>query len=141
MVPPILISLGWARASGVGTRETTRTALTRSVKSTPIFRSFIRMSALLSWARLGRRGPSPATSCGWQDCVGSDSQIGLPDAVGARELRARPAHDDLAGLEHVGAVADLQRLHDVLLDEEDAHALLVERPEDAEQFPAHAGRE
>src|SRR4029077_13585708 len=99
IVPPILISRGCAD-TGVSPRPTM--AVTASI--TPSTR------ALVFIVR-----PPPS----------SDPEIGPPDRVGAPQLRARALHHDAAGLEHVGAMADPQRLHHVLLDEQDAHAVRV----------------
>src|SRR2546422_6478828 len=72
---------------------------------------------------------------------GSDSQVGLPDGIGLLQLGAGALHDDLSRLQHVGAIGDLQGLHDVLLHQQDAHALLVERLQDAKQLLDQERRE
>src|SRR5712692_9177203 len=120
MVPPILISRGCAHAGATSAgAPVTSTAATRA-------RSIPRTRAVVVIFR-------PPSS--------SDSQIRLSDRVGASQLLARAFHDDAAGFEHVGAMADPQRLHHVLLHEQDAHPALVEGPEDAEQLLDHDRRQ
>src|SRR5258705_13242707 len=70
-----------------------------------------------------------------------ESQISLPDPVIMQKLVARPAHDDAPVLENVSALRDLERDGDVLLDEEDRHAALVEEADGAQDFLDHHGGE
>ena len=48
------------------------------------------------------------------------------------QCRARTADDDATGLQHVAAARRLQRVARVLLDQQHAHARLVDRPDSAE---------
>src|SRR3989441_4334547 len=124
IVPPILISRAWARASGAKTWEPAKSALTTTISPRPSTRDLIPMSV----------PPSQGRSR-------SDSQVRLPDALGAPELRARALHDDLPRFQHVGPVGDLQGLHDVLLHQQNAQPLLVERLQDPKQLLHQERRE
>src|SRR5438128_407707 len=66
-----------------------------------------------------------------------EPEIGLPHAVVVQELAARAAHDDAAVLEHVGALRDLERHGDVLLDQQDGEAALVEEVDGAQHLLHH----
>ena len=59
----------------------------------------------------GRRGP------------GSDPQEGLADVVVAEQVGAGAGEDHAPGLQHVGPGGDLERLVDVLLDQQDGGPL------------------
>src|SRR2546425_13187608 len=124
IVPPILISRAWARASGAKTWEPAKSALTTTIRPRPSTRDLIPMSVPPSQGRSRL-----------------DSPVGLPDALGAPELRARALHDDLPRFQQVGPVRDLQGLHDVLLHQQDAEPLLVERLQDPKQLLHQEGRE
>src|SRR5512138_3175790 len=52
---------------------------------------------------------------------GLHAEKSLLDVVVAQQLLACPGQHDPAGLEHVGAMGDAERLVDVLLDQEDGH--------------------
>src|SRR5687767_3648034 len=47
-----------------------------------------------------------------------ETKISLPHAVIVQQLRARSTHDDATVLQDVGAVRDLERHGDVLLDQQ-----------------------
>ena len=66
-------------------------------------------------------------------------EIGLAHAVVGQELATRAGKLDAAVLQHVAAMGDLERGHDVLLDQQDGEALLVQAAHDAEDL-LHDGR-
>src|SRR2546427_3735592 len=78
---------------------------------------------------------SPETTCWRKISIGSVSEIRASDGVVPAELGGRARHDDAAGLEEVGMVRQVERRRHVLLDEQDADALLaVDRTDDAEDL-------
>src|SRR5690606_30232646 len=72
--------------------------------------------------------PWPATIA-TVGCFALRPQVHPPDGLVLAQLRRRAVQRHAAVLEHVGAVRDGQRQQGVLLDQEDAHALLVEARE------------
>src|SRR5919205_4366977 len=70
------------------------------------------------------------------------AEVGGLHAAVAPELLRRPLRLDRAHAHEVRAVADAERLVDVLLDEQDRHALLVAEPDDqVEDEPDELRRE
>src|SRR3989441_3766414 len=85
---------------------------------------------------------SPETTCWRKISIGSVSEIRASDGVVPAELGGRARHDDAAGLEEVGMVRQVERRRHVLLDEQDADALLaVDRTDDAEDLADDERRE
>src|SRR2546430_13484030 len=85
---------------------------------------------------------SPETTCWRKISIGSVSEIRASDGVVPAELGGRARHDDAAGLEEVGMVGEVERHRHVLLDEQDADALLaVDRTDDAEDLADDERRE
>src|SRR5215510_10330800 len=76
---------------------------------------------------------SPETTC-WTKMSTSVPQVRPPDRVVAAQHVRRPFHHDASGLEEEHVIGQVQRERRVLLDEEDAHAGLVDRLEDAEDL-------
>ena len=72
-------------------------------------------------------------------CTFSDSEVRLADVVVGEEVGALPLEDDPAVLEDVGAVGDGEGLEDVLLDEENGDARLVDLADDAEDLARRGG--
>src|SRR5688500_6634074 len=58
------------------------------------------------------------------------AEVELLDVLVGEELLARPVLHDLPGLHHVAVMGDRQRHRRVLLDEQDAGALLVDVSDD-----------
>src|SRR5918911_688625 len=88
---------------------------------------------------------SPLMHCWTNSCsvmsFGHAEVRGLHAAIAA-ELVRRPLRVDPADPHQVGAVGDAKRLVDVLLDEQDRHALLVAQPDDqVEDEPDELRRE
>src|SRR3989442_1852264 len=85
---------------------------------------------------------SPETT-GWTKIsIGAVSEVRASDGVVPAELGRRPRHDDAARLEEVGVIGEVERRRDVLLDEQDAHALLaVDGAHDAEDLAGDERRE
>ncbi len=67
--------------------------------------------------------------------------VGLAHVFVCEQFLARPTQDDAPGLHDVGLVADLQGHVDVLLDQENGGALLVERDDQLEDRPRQNGAE
>src|SRR2546426_7152862 len=85
---------------------------------------------------------SPETTCWTKISIGSVSEVRASDGVVPAELGRRPRHDDAARLEEVGVIGEVERRRDVLLDEQDAHALLaVDGAHDAEDLAGDERRE
>src|SRR5437867_10966399 len=85
---------------------------------------------------------SPETTCWTKISIGSVSEVRASDGVVPAELGRRPRHDDAARLEEVGVIGEVERRRDVLLDEQDAHALLaVDGAPDAEDLAGDERRE
>src|SRR3989442_11833331 len=85
---------------------------------------------------------SPETTCWTKISTGSVSEVRASDGVVPAELSRRPRHDDAARLEEVGVIGEVERRRDVLLDEQDAHALLaVDGAHDAEDLASDERRE
>src|SRR5437899_9714178 len=85
---------------------------------------------------------SPETTCWRKISIGSVSEIRASNGVVPAELGGRARHDDAAGLEEVGMVGEVERRRHVLLDEQDADALLaVDRTDDAEDLADDERRE
>src|SRR5207245_9595015 len=85
---------------------------------------------------------SPETTCWTKISIGSVSEVRASDGVVPAELGRRPRHDDAARLEEVGVIGEVERRRDVLLDEQDAHALLaVDGAHDAEDLAGEERRE
>src|SRR5262249_37263035 len=83
----------------------------------------------------------PLTICTkiWSNgIIASDSQVLVDDAVVGTQLRGRRVVSHHALLHDVDAVRDLERERDVLLDEQDRHALLVEDLDDLADLGHHA---
>src|SRR2546428_10796455 len=91
-------------------------------RSRPYARSFTLIKAML--VPPGLRRPSAV----------AETKIRLLDTGLLAQYRRRPTGHDAALLEHVGAVGDFQRAHDVLLDEQDGHALGVDPPDGPEPW-------
>src|SRR5438093_7129378 len=85
---------------------------------------------------------SPETTCWTKISIGSVSEVRASDGVVPAKLGRRPRHDDAARLEEVGVIGEVERRRDVLLDEQDAHALLaVDGAHDAEDIAGDERRE
>src|SRR4030095_11552064 len=63
------------------------------------------------------------------------TQIGRCDARIASKHAARAFDGNFSGLQHAAIVGDLQRGARVLLDQQNCHAGLAQRGDDAEDFP------
>src|SRR3989338_8408402 len=59
----------------------------------------------------------------------SAAEVGALDPLVGEQRRARAGERDGAVLDHVGAVGEPERAQDVLLDQEDRHAVAVDRGE------------
>src|SRR5882672_5411638 len=68
-----------------------------------------------------------------------EAEIGLPNPIVVEKLLAGAAHDDAPVLQHIGAARDLEREGDVLLDQEDGEAALVQDA-DGMQYLLHDQR-
>jgi hypothetical protein len=79
-------------------------------------------------------GLSPSPESGAPEICPLD--LGIP-----KQLRARSAELDAAGLEDVGAVRHLERATGVLLDEQNGDALPVDLLDGPEDLVDHLGRE
>src|SRR3954465_860194 len=81
-------------------------------------------------ARLAEIDPSasPATTCWKNCCTPLVPQVGGSDSLVLRELAALAGQGDVADLEDVGAVRDVERDRRVLLHDEEGHAVLAVEP-------------
>src|SRR5438034_1969024 len=85
---------------------------------------------------------SPETTCWTKISIHSVSEVRPSDGVVPAELGGRARHDDAARLEEVGMIGKVERRRDVLLDEQDADALLpVDRVHDPEDLTGDERRE
>src|SRR5579859_2785860 len=75
-----------------------------------------------------------ATSFWASVCGISESQISPLQLGVGEELRRRALEHDRPILEHIGAMRDLERLADVLLDEQDRQPLPVQLPDEGEEL-------
>src|SRR3954468_1169156 len=71
----------------------------------------------------------------------SQAEVRLANPVVMQQLGTGAAHDDAAVLEHIGTLRDLERYGDVLLDQQDRHAALVQHMDGAQHFLHHERRE
>src|SRR5437016_5623978 len=90
--------------------------------------SAVRSRATLTPGFSHRMDATPPRGAVWRrrgiSCpAASDAEVGLPDEVGGKQLRARALRDHPAGLQDVAASAGLEGRVDVLLDQEDGQAL------------------
>src|SRR5712691_6444317 len=100
-------------------------------RSRPYARSFTLISAIVVSPFIASRRSSAF----------AETEVRFPDA-GLLPQRGRgTVGDDAPLLEDVGAVGDLQRADDVLLDEQDGHALFVDRPDGLEHVVDHRRRQ
>src|SRR5574341_2413662 len=119
---PTRISFGWARAtSGTPTAAASPAAPVRAMNA-------LRLTPLRAFI-----APPPVAP--------SDSEIGRPDVLVAEQLRAAPREHDATILEHVPPVRHAERVHDVLLHEQDRHAVRVDPPDRLEDLVDHDGRQ
>src|SRR5262249_10233019 len=71
----------------------------------------------------------------------SKPEIGLPHAVVDQKVTARAAELDAAIFQYIAAMGDLERGHDVLLDQQDGEPCLVQPTHDAEHLLHNRRRE
>src|SRR5258708_3325390 len=97
------------------------------------------------WQRRLGRGwkQDPADSCGWwnvggvgRSCrngrSGSSAEVGFDDAFIGQHFRARSFDLDVSACQHIGAIAEPERLVGHLFDQQDGGAVVLERTEDVE---------
>src|ERR1700740_2524339 len=71
----------------------------------------------------------------------SEPEIGALQIGIAQERRGRPLEHDAAVLQHIRTMRDLERLADILLDEQDGQAFLVQPADQGEQLLDRDGRQ
>src|SRR5258708_14714897 len=97
------------------------------------------------WQRRLGRGwkQDPADSCGWwnvggvgRSCrngrSGSSAEVGFDDAFIGQHFRARSFDLDVSACQHIGAIAEPERLVGHLFDQQDRGAVVLKRAEDVE---------